>query len=703
MLLAQKNAGPRPSVINEATRLFSGLANLDFEPGYNDHVYFQYLSNSKDGVALLDTYYSEEIFDKYIVQVAGKGFTIVDHPSKVYGLSDTHECIDGNLPLRLVLDIDARQKPDPMNPELPFLDKYKIIREDLLSRILIACADIIYFDLKHLVPLNAFTLTSLSNADKCSWHIVYPHTHFIDYRDLKGFVEKVANRVRKSYSEFIDIGLYKSRFSLRLLGSAKEDRVKRPAISLTFSPEKPEKDEFQPIEDKTALSKGAGFVTAKYKWLEVGSIKKEFINFQVKSYEACPICDIRHEKDQLYIFGKVTEISAKPKRGKVERIADAISNPHPLVELSETVINVKKLRDAPKAYPDFLNTEKTTTLIRSPLGTWKTTALREIIMGLKDKVYDISSLPCYIWISYRKSLSNESKAKFNELKASGFRICNYQNMQGDLSIKKWDIIIVQVESLFHIEFTARPFVAILDESNAIMRQMSSGTNARESENAMRDVLRSARHVLAMDAFANKSTLTFLKTYRGEDIRIIDNRYQSCVGETVKVLYDLNSRAEAMRIGYEFLRQGKRVAFVSTRAVMARALIEKASKLFKPDNSPVRARAYYGDMDGKQRQKDFSNIDVAWGVLDCVAYTNTVKAGISFEVTGHFDIVIAITNIATPVHVEALAQMLYRIRDCPRRIISMFYQKNSNELFTHQAVRIFEQNLQVLGLIIYPQQ
>ncbi|CAI2195845.1 9841_t:CDS:2, partial [Funneliformis geosporum] len=237
----------------------------------------------------------------------------------------------------------------------------------------------------------------------------------------------------------------------------------------------------------------------------------------------------------------------------------------------------------------------------------------------------------------------------------------------DLSIDKWDIIIIQVESLFRIEFSARPFVAILDEANAIMRQMSSGTNARESENAMRDVLRSARHVLAMDTFANISTLTFLQIYRGENIRVVDNKYQPRIGETVEFIYDPNSGAEAMRIGYDLLRQGKRVAFVSTGAVMARALVEKASKLSKPDNSPVRARAYYGDMDGRQRQKDFSDINVAWGELDCVAYTNTVEAGISFEVTGHFDIIIAITNIATPVHVEALAQMLYRIHDCPRHM------------------------------------
>src|SRR3954447_10326106 len=127
----------------------------------------------------------------------------------------------------------------------------------------------------------------------------------------------------------------------------------------------------------------------------------------------------------------------------------------------------------------------------------------------------------------------------------------------------------------------------------------------------------------------------------------------------------------MRIGYDLLRQGKRMAFVSTGAMIARALVEKASKLSKPDNSPIRVRAYYGDMDEKQRQIDFSNINVAWSELDCIAYTNIVEAGISFEITGHFDIVIAITNIATSIYVEALAQMLYRIRDCSRHIVSIF--------------------------------
>src|SRR6266498_5202546 len=109
-----------------------------------------------------------------------------------------------------------------MNPELPSLDGYKISRKDLLSKILIACADIIYSDLNHFIILDAFALASSSNADKCSWHIIYPYAHFIDYRDLENFVKKVAERVRKPYSDFINLELYKSCFSLRLLRSAKK-------------------------------------------------------------------------------------------------------------------------------------------------------------------------------------------------------------------------------------------------------------------------------------------------------------------------------------------------------------------------------------------------------------------------------------------------------------------------------------------------
>ncbi|CAG8822935.1 36032_t:CDS:2, partial [Racocetra persica] len=156
---------------------------LDYKSGHREHIFYKYWLASKpegatlkgydhtdkNDTALLNTYRPEEISDEYIIRVAGQYFIVVNHPSKVYGLPDAHEYIDGNLPLYLVLDIDTRQKLDPMNPELLSLDRSKI-------------------------------------------------SH------LRGFVEKVTDRIEKPYSEFIDIGLYKSHFSLRLFGSAKKDR-----------------------------------------------------------------------------------------------------------------------------------------------------------------------------------------------------------------------------------------------------------------------------------------------------------------------------------------------------------------------------------------------------------------------------------------------------------------------------------------------
>jgi hypothetical protein len=567
-MLAQKKPGPSLKRINNATRLFSGLADFDFEPGYNNHVYFQYLSNNKNKISLLGAYHPEKIFDKYIVQMVGKGFTIIDHPSEVYGLPNIHECIDGNLPLRLVLNIDARQYSDSMNPKLPSLDGYKISREDLLSRILIACADIIYSNLKHFIILDTFALASSSNTDKCSWHIMYPYAHFIDYRDLKGFVEKVADRVGKPYSEFIDIGLYKSRFSLWLLGLAKEDRVKRPAISSveqgyrkledylvqpksdyseiwprTLTSVNPEKEEFQPIEDETTLSKGAGLVIAKYEWLEIGYIRRGFVNFQAKSYEAYPICGIKHERDQLYgflrsnshfvlkcyqqkqykpnykglAFGEALTLQGiikpkeRPKWGLNDRLINVVKNPCLLSELSGRNINVKEMEEVPEAYPDFLSSVCSTTLIRSPVGTGKRKALRGILNSLAG---NRENLPCCIWVSYHKTLTDETKAKVEILQNLGLRVCQYQEVVGSLAISDWDVIIIQVESTHRIELHGRrSYVVILDEVNAIIRQMSSGVHARESENAMQNLLKSAIHIVAMDAFANDSTIAFLKQYR----------------------------------------------------------------------------------------------------------------------------------------------------------------------------------------------
>ncbi|RHZ58303.1 hypothetical protein Glove_374g48 [Diversispora epigaea] len=319
--------------------------------------------------------------------------------------------------------IDARQKPGPKDSEAPSLDVVKITRKYLMSRILDTCADVLHSAFDHMAPLNRFDLASSSDINKCSWHI-----------------------------DFL-----KSLFSLRLLGSAKKGRVKRPAFSsVKFGRHK---EKCQSLTDENELSQKA-------------KLLKNMTGLQS--------------------------------------------------EILLEVLSDSTIRLTLKSYPDFLSTEKTTTLI---------------------------------------------------LEISGFRICNYQDMQGELSINEWDIIIVEVKSLFQ----CNAFIVV------------------------------------------------------KNIQVIDNKYQP--------------------------RIGKRVEFVSTGAVMARALMERASKLIKQDNSPIKSH--------------FSDINTAWNELDRVAYTNTVEAGISFA--GHFDIVIALQ----------ISQLQFMLKQNSRFSSSHCFHvlpKNSNELF-----------------------
>ena len=114
---------------------------------------------------------------------------------------------------------------------------------------------------------------------------------------------------------------------------------------------------------------------------------------------------------------------------------------------------------------------------------------------------------------------------------------------------------------------------------------------------MRDLLKSATHVVAMDAFANESTLTFLKQYRGKDIRIFDNKYQPRKNEFVKILYDLNKGSEAnvyRCIGLKIF-QACGLFYDSCKKVLALAL--QINQLRKPDGSSILARVYFGQMDG----------------------------------------------------------------------------------------------------------
>ncbi|CAG8560260.1 16625_t:CDS:2, partial [Cetraspora pellucida] len=141
--LQQQCLNQKLAEYNEAKKLFTGLTNFNYEPDHKKHTYYKYwlASNSHiDSRAM-----------------AGKGYTVIDHLSEVYRIPDAHEYIDENQPLRLVIDIDTRQKSDPSDPKLPSLDNKKINHRDLISRILVTCADALSLISEYYRELKGFT------------------------------------------------------------------------------------------------------------------------------------------------------------------------------------------------------------------------------------------------------------------------------------------------------------------------------------------------------------------------------------------------------------------------------------------------------------------------------------------------------------------------------------------------------------------
>ena len=114
-----------------------------------------------------------------------------------------------------------------------------------------------------------------------------------------------------------------------------------------------------------------------------------------------------------------------------DRLIKVVKNSRLLSELSGNNINVKEMEEASETYPDFLSSVCSTTLIRSPISISKTKALREILNSLAR---NRENLPCFIWVSYRKTLTNETKAKIEILQNLELHVCQYQEVKGSLAI-----------------------------------------------------------------------------------------------------------------------------------------------------------------------------------------------------------------------------------------------------------------------------
>jgi len=155
---------------------------------------------AKEGISLLDAYTQGELADKLVIQVEQgeyKKFSVVDDISEVYGISGIHECVNGQNPLRPVIDIDAskeRMEAENVNTKNVFFNICcSFVRA--LYRIL---------DCSWEEIIKGLVIMTSSNPDKCSYHLLYAPALLIDYQELKAFTELVYKLTGEKYGKFID-------------------------------------------------------------------------------------------------------------------------------------------------------------------------------------------------------------------------------------------------------------------------------------------------------------------------------------------------------------------------------------------------------------------------------------------------------------------------------------------------------------------
>src|ERR1051325_5931624 len=96
--------------------LLSPSRDMSYEKGSLEFLpIYSFLFLNEKGSSLYNAYDRDEVKDKLVIKIDQDGdrapkFSVADDISEVYDLPGIHECINGQKPLRAVIDIDALQE-----------------------------------------------------------------------------------------------------------------------------------------------------------------------------------------------------------------------------------------------------------------------------------------------------------------------------------------------------------------------------------------------------------------------------------------------------------------------------------------------------------------------------------------------------------------------------------------------------------------
>ena len=280
-------------------------------------------------------------------------------------------------------------------------------------------------------------------------------------------------------------------------------------------------------------------------------------------------------------------------------------------------------------------------------------------------------------LSTRHSYSNAVTTRLN--------LKSYCDIDGNINLPDHKRVVCQIESLHHITNNCKcnkkckcppsQYDLWFDEIVSIIAQAQSHLIGQSIERLYK-LIQDARRIIVMDNDLTDLNIEWIKHLRKDiPFSIIHNTYQPQKGKTFRLAPNKETVLASL---WSWARKISSLPFENRKSASLichlRKDVQGIARAFKTDFPELRIKEYHGKSDLIEKAHDFSNVEESWSDVDLVAYTSTLKIGVSCT-NPKFERAFCLFNS----YIETNAgtnQMLFRMR-CIKDYICHIEQRSSN--------------------------
>jgi hypothetical protein len=309
-----------------------------------------------------------------------------------------------------------------------------------------------------------------------------------------------------------------------------------------------------------------------------------------------------------------------------------------------------------------LPTDQRVLAIAAPCGTGKTKAFVRFIQSMAEQ-----SELTIVYVSHRKALTEKAMATLPPLNGNAWH--SYKGTKTEIDLRKTPLVVIQYEALGRLkgysnhsnqsgQNNTSKLILVLDEFNSICHQMHSKYgDPVMAQLVFYQLMQCASCAVAMDGYLDQHRVDILEKYAEQPAYLIHNTFKSRSNHIVNHTRDVTKTVSYI---LQCLSEGSHIICPCMSKKQAEDLYTQAKTQFGDSKSVI---LYTRDNTWKGE-----DVNVAWASADLLIYTSTIDCGISFEVSGHFDLCVCLFDDSTGPTIETALQMLSRSRDTRRFLI-----------------------------------